>query len=163
MDNINVLLVNGDRGINRPIEAAVLDVCYNQALVHFTRTAELSEFVRLGASDGFGLIILVADHLVSSNKRHDSLIPFEEVVSAVLAVRRERSTPLMAISASDENKHALLAAGVECAMKFPFNRELLRSEIRQLLKMPELNSENASGQWGQAGMWLRLLRRLKSA
>src|SRR5262249_42201633 len=116
MENINVLLVNGDRGINKLIEAAVLDVCYNRGLVHFTRTSELSEFVRLGPSDGFGLIILVADHVVSTIKRQDSLVPFEEVLGAVRSVRRESSAPLIVVSASAERKDAILAAGAECAM-----------------------------------------------
>lgn len=163
MDNINVLLVNGDRGINRLIEATVLDVCYNQALVHFTRTVELSEFVRLGPSEGFGVIIMVADHLVSTSKRHDSLIAFEEIVGAVQSVRSQRATPLIVISASDDNKDTLIEAGAECGIKFPLNRETLRSEVRRLLKVPELNSESTSPEWGQAGLWLRRLLGLRSA
>lgn len=162
MDNINVLLVNADRGINSLIEAAALDVCYNQALVHFTRTAELSEFVRLAPSDAFRLMIVVAEHAFLVQKHPVKLAMVEDVVDAIASVRRPFS-PLLVVSMAEENRHALTEAGADSVMKFPFNRESLTLELRRVLKMRELREESPAERWGQAGMWLRLLQRLRSA
>jgi hypothetical protein len=162
MDNINVLLVNADRRINNLIESAVLDVCYNRGLAHFTRTTELAEFVRLAPSEGFSLMVLVVEHTFLVQKAPQKLAGIEEVVDAIASVHR-RFAPLMVVSTSDENKKRLLEAGADCMMKFPFNRESLKLEFRRILKLPEVKEEPANEAWSQTGLWLRLLNRLRSA
>src|SRR5438045_1821149 len=130
MDNINVLLVNAERRINSLIEAAVLDACYNRGLAHFTRTAELSEFVRLAPSEAFNLMVLVAEHAVLVQKPPQKLAEIDQVLDAVASVQR-RFAPLIVISMESKNQQRFIEAGADCMVKFPFNRESLKSEIHR--------------------------------
>jgi hypothetical protein len=65
MESIKILLAGYDRRLNNMIEAAVLDVCFNHAAVHCTRSGRLEEFVRLAPHPEFDLVVLAGGNLLA--------------------------------------------------------------------------------------------------
>jgi hypothetical protein len=69
---------------------------------------------------------------------------------------------LLAVAASDAQEEALRVAGVNCVLRFPFHRDVLRNEIRRVLKLPEPVEETANNRLPQANRWFRALQLLRS-
>ncbi len=164
MEAIRVLLANSDRQLNGLIEAQVLDVCYNQAVVRFTKTGRAGELAHLGRSGQFDLIIVAAENLSPGASRRDTAVASEEVLRAIRGIRSRCSTPVLAITVTLEAEATLLGAGAEHVVRFPFQAEVLTAQVRRLLKIPELVEEVAApNRWSLAALLLRRFGRLKSA
>ena len=161
MEEINILIASAHRAINNALEAAVLDVCYNQALARFTRTTSLTELARHGRSGSFRLILVAAAHVTPTKSEAPSSLILA-VTSALQVIRSHVSTPLLAVAASDAQEEALRVAGVNCVLRFPFHRDVLRNEIRRVLKLPEPVEETANNRLPHANRWFRALQLLKS-
>jgi hypothetical protein len=164
METINLLLANSDRQLSNLIEAQVLDVCYNQAFVRCTKTARADEMAHLGWSGQFDLIVVAAENLSAHAGRRATPLSSEEVLRAIGEIRRSCSTPMLAVTVFPEAEAPLLDAGADSVVRFPFRVESLKSELRQLLRMPELVEEApAPNRLSLAALLLRQFARLKSA
>ena len=164
MEAIALLLANSDRQLNSLIEAQVLDVCYNQAVVHCTKTARVDELAHLGRSGQFDLIVVAADNLSPGPGHRATSVASEEVLRAIGDIRSHCSTPMLAVTMRLEAEASLLGAGADCVVRFPFQAEMLKAEVRGLLRMPELVEKVAvPTRWSLAAMLLRRFGRLKSA
>ena len=164
METIALLLANSNRQLNNLIEAQVLDVCYNQALVRCTKTARADELAQLGRSGQFDLIVVAAENLSASAGRRAASVGAEEVLRAIGEIRSRCWTPVLAVTVLPEAEAPLLEAGADRVVRFPFRAETLNSEVRRLLRMPELVEEApAPNRWSLAALLLRRFGRLKSA
>jgi hypothetical protein len=164
MEDIHLLLAGSERQLNNLIEAQVLDVCYNQALVHCTRTDRVDELVDLGRSGHFSLIVVAAENLSARAGRRTAFAPSEQVPQAIAEIRSRCSTPIIAITAFPDTEPTLHEAGADSVVRFPFQAETLRSEVRRLLRMSEfVEEEPTPSRWSLAGLLLRRFARLKSA
>jgi hypothetical protein len=162
MEEINILIASSHRAINNAFETAVLDVCYNQAMARFTRTASLTELARHGRSGGFRLILVAAAHVMPTKLDNPASLILA-VTSTLQVIRAHASTPLMAVAASDAQEEALQVAGVNKVLRFPFDREALRADVRRALKLPKVSEEptTPSG-WFQPNLFVKALQLLKS-
>ena len=135
MDRLNLLLGIAERRTGNLIEAAVLDACYEQAVIEFARTARVDELSLWGSRGGFDLVIVAVEHLLTGRKA--GWVPLEDTLEAIGEVRRRVPTPLLALVTSTEYEVALLGAGADVVLPMPFEREILKSEVRKLLRLPE--------------------------
>ena len=163
MKSVKVLLGNYDRRINNLVEALVLDVCYDQRSVEFTRMCRANEFFRQGRYAGFDLIVVAPDNLLPEPGRRGDSVALEEVAGAIRTFKSQHSTPIVAIAVSDKDKLPLLEAGADGVMGLPFNCDALKSEVSRALRLPEQVSPAESSKWSLAASFLRGFRRLKNA
>ena len=164
MEAIALLLANSDRHLNNLIEAQVLDVCYNQALVRCTKTARADELASLGRSGQFDLIVVAVENLSPNAGRRAPSVAPEEVLRAIGEIRSRCPTPVIAITVTLEAEATLLGAGADCVVRFPFRAEGLKAEVRRLLRMPEWVEEvPVPNRWSLATLLLRRFGRLKNA
>ena len=137
MKVVHVLLGNSERRINNLVEVALRDVCYNQAVVEFTRTQRVDELLHLGCRRRFDLVILAPDNLVPEPSRRAARVSIDEVVRAIRIIKRQHSIPIIGVGVPNEHQMAILEAGVENAFGILFDSELLKSEVRLVLRFPE--------------------------
>jgi hypothetical protein len=71
---------------------------------------------------------------------------------------------MLAVTVTLEAEATLLGAGADCVIRYPFRAETLKSEVRRLLRMPELmETVPAPNRWALATLLLRRFGRMKSA
>jgi DNA-binding response OmpR family regulator len=165
MDKINLLVANSERGLSNLIERIVLDACYNQAVVESTRISRGDELVKLGCSASFQLLIVAADNLLNGTGLRSSCVSAAQAAGAIRLIRERTTTPLIAVAAFAQNQVALLEAGADCVVRLPFESEKLRTEVRRVLRLPEVVEEPAPerARWTLTDFLARGLQRLKSA
>ncbi|HEV2394000.1 MAG TPA: hypothetical protein VG146_16730 [Verrucomicrobiae bacterium] len=167
MDTINVLLANADRRTNNLIEAMILDVCFNQAVVHFVRALRIDEFATAGSRAAFDLILVSPDNLLPEATRRNGSVGIEEVTSAVREIKRRHKNPIVAFSVPTDAEYYMTEAGAEVVLGRPFAMDSLRAEVRRLLRMPahvhEVVEVPAPNRWAFAQRLFSGLQRSKSA
>ncbi len=149
--------------MNSRIEAAVLNVCYNQATVDFTKTVRLGEFVHHAASGYFNLFVLAPECLLPEPGRLGSP-PTEEIAKAVWSTKKHHVEPLVVLGSSPEDQTRLFEAGADATVPLmPFRGEEFSTVVRRLLRLPQVVAEESSASWSLVGFFLRGLHRLKKA
>src|SRR5437879_1552763 len=102
MKNIHLLVANTDRRTNNLIEAAVLDVCYDQAAVDCTRVSRLGELARQGAYSGNDLIVVAPHHLLAEPSRRGASVDIDEVVAVIQELKYRTAAPIFAVNVSPQ-------------------------------------------------------------
>jgi hypothetical protein len=154
METIKLLLAHSDRRVNNQVEVAILDVCYDLAVVHPTRTARLDEFARQGALWEFDLIIVGADNLYLDRNQQRWASP-QEVAGAIQTIRSQTSTPIIVLTGNTSAREILLEAGAHSVLDFPFKSEQLKTEVRPLLHLGELVEADEPSGWSGIGSLFR--------
>jgi hypothetical protein len=163
MRQINLLVASAERRTTNALEALVLDVCYDQAVVETFRTTRIDELVRFGSRDDVHLIVISADHLLMEPSRRNAGADAADVLRAIRLIREHRSTPIVALIMSPVGEAPLLEAGADCVnVGLLLDRDRIKSELRRMLIMPELVETVAPSRWS-FGAWLRGENRLKTA
>ena len=137
MKTLNVLLCHSDRRVNNLIEVLVRDVCYNQAVVHCSRSAQVEDFIIQARERECDLIILTPDALLPVSGQRVPRGSISEAVRAIREIRQRRVMPIIATDASAEQELLLLEAGVDRVMESPFNCDKLKSTVREVLNLSE--------------------------
>jgi hypothetical protein len=137
MKNVQLLLASSNRNVSIQLEAMVLDVCYNQAVVHCTRTGRVDELVAFGCREGFDLILVASNNLFSPRARGAGWAGIDEVTRAVGIIHGEQSTPIIAVGAPAEHEFLLLESGARSVHGFPLNASELKPEFRRVLDVRE--------------------------
>jgi hypothetical protein len=163
MKTINLLLANCDRQTNNQIEAAVLDACYNQAAVQCFRTTRVDELLDRGCRERFDLIIVAPNNLLPEPSRRGGQVTIAEVGRTVAAIKRQRHIHVVAVNVPSEFEHRLVEAGADGVLGAPFYAEALKTEVRQLLRLPEATEGPEPARWPFAWLFGRDSQRLKSA
>jgi hypothetical protein len=146
MDTIKLLLAHSDRRLSNQVEVAVLDVCYDQAVVKTTRVARLDEFVQQGGLWDFDLMIVGAEHLFRDRTQSSWAGP-DAVARAIKQIRVHRSTPIITVGGNEASSHELCQAGADLSLCSPFKPELFKAEVRALLKLSVRVEAQASNGW----------------
>jgi hypothetical protein len=154
MDSIKLLLAHSDRRVCNQVEVAILDVCYNQAVVTSTRIARLDELVHQGSLWDFDLIVIGADHLYS-DKTRTNWAGALGVLKAVEQVRQRHSTPILVFAGNQATADALLQAGADAVFSSSFNLEEFKLEVRSLLELGSAMEPAKSAVWSAVGSLLR--------
>jgi hypothetical protein len=162
MRTVNLLVGNSDRRLNNLIEAAVLDVCYNQAAVECTRAFRADDFQRHGSYGVFQLIIVAADGLLAGPRRRGMTVDMDEVVETIRGIKAQCSTPILVLGVSEEAEWRVLEAGADKTFGL-FQTEEFKAAVRDALRLsePVAEAEVQDSSWGGA-LW-RGLQRLRSA
>lgn len=168
MDKVHLLVANSERGLSNLVESVVLDVCFDQATVETTRTTRVDELVKLASTGAYQLILVAADNLLSGKGLRKSLVSADEAAQAICAIRGRCDTPVIAVAVFPEDEVPLLEAGSECVVRFPFDREKLKSEVRRVLRMAEPVEEPKPSRWSLneplwRGLGTALLQALKKS
>jgi hypothetical protein len=154
MRNIHLLLANTDRQMSNKIEAAVLDVCYDQATVACTRACRTDELGKFGSYPGADLIVVAPDNLLGESGRRTAAAKIDEVAMALARVRQRSSVPIIAVNCSPEDEAVLREAGVDSVLGVPYNIEVLKAEVRERLKIEELvEAPAAPRRWSFAALF----------
>jgi hypothetical protein len=161
METIKLLLAHSDRQVSNLIEVAVLDVCYDRAVVESSRTSRLDEFIRQGGLRDFDLIVAGAGHLFRDRNQQAWAAP-EEVAQAMETIRVQRSTPIIALTASGGAVEALLEAGADSVLRCPLNAEQLKTELRALLDLNGFVEAAESTRWPGFGSAFRGFQKAKA-
>jgi hypothetical protein len=149
--------------MNSLVEATLLNVCYNQAIVDFTKTIRLGEFVNHAGSGYFHLTVLAPECVLPEPGRLGSP-PIEEVAQAVWTIKKQRSEPVIVLSTSAEEQFRLFESGADAAVhSTPFAADEFGAAARRLLHLPQPLNEERAATWSLAGLFLRGLHRLKKA
>lgn len=133
MDTIKLLLAHSDRPLTNRIEIAVLDLCYDQAVVRSTRTARLDEAIRQGSVWDYDLLVLGADHLFT-DRTQQGWATLDQIAEGLRTIRSQSSVPIVALSSHPESE-MLVEAGANCVLELPFSPEELKAEVRPLLDL----------------------------
>ena len=161
MESIKLLLAHSDRRVSNQIEVAILDVCYNQAVVNSTRVSRLDEFVHQGGLWDFDLIVVGADHLFA-DKTHKNWATTHTVANAIEKMRQLRSTPIIALASNQTAADALLQVGADVVLTTPLNADQFKAEVRSLLDLSStVEPANSSG-WSAIGSLLRGFQKAKA-
>ncbi len=165
MRKINVLLANTERRFGNVVEAMILDVCFEQATVEFTRVSKAAELARLGRYEEFDLIIVSPNHLLPGRPGSDARPLLEEVRDGVLAIREVCETPIIAVGVAEEDNFTLLEAGVTQVFETRYDAECLRPEVQRALELAEPVGalEVEESRWSLGSVFSRGLGFLKSA
>jgi len=150
MKNLHVLLGNCDRTLNNRIEAILRDVCFERAVVEFSRTGRSDEFVQMAGFHWMDLIIFAPDNLYPQAGRKAVGGPFAEGLRAARLVRSESEIPMIAVNVSEHNKLELLEAGVNAVVGIPFQAAAFGAELRTLLNYPA-DEEPATDRFTESG------------
>jgi hypothetical protein len=161
MESIKLLSAHSDRRVSNQIEVAILDVCYNQAVVNSTRISRLDEFVHQGGLWDFDLMVVGADHLFA-DKTQKNWAATQAVADAIEQVRQHRSTPIIALAASQGVADALLQAGADVVLSTPFNADQFKAEVRSLLELSSAVEPVSSSGWSAFGSLLRGFQKAKA-
>jgi hypothetical protein len=158
MNTVNLLLGNSDRRINNLLEIAVRDVCYNLAVVNCYQTSRVDELLRLGSSRRFGLIFIAPQHLKPEPSRRPQVVSMGEVLQTIRILRARCTTPMIAVAVTEEEELGLLEAGAENTFPLFFNVDLLKAEVRRVLRFPELKPDQTESEGGLIESFLRRFR-----
>jgi DNA-binding response OmpR family regulator len=150
METIKLLLAHADRRVTNQIEVAVLDVCYDRAVVQSTRTARLEEAVRQGSLWDFDLIIIGAGNLFA-DRAQQAWAGLEAVAEGIRTIRSQSSAPIVALSGSPEWLDTLREAGAHSVLRFPFNADQLKAEVRPLLDLNGHVETAEPNRWSSLG------------
>ena len=153
MKKIQMLLANTDRHTNNQIEAAVLDACYEQLAVECVRTARVDELVSCGCHAAIGLVVLVPDALIAEPSRHSIRVELAEVATALRAIKRRTSTPVIAVNVRPQDQADLLEAGADAVLGIPFHGEAFKAEVRQALRLAESVETPTRSRWSFASIF----------
>jgi hypothetical protein len=163
MKTVNLLLASSDRRVNNIVEAAVRDVCFEQAVVECTRATGVDEFLRQSNSGWVDLIMVEPDNLLPTSKRRGLRPSLEQAADAIRSLKSQRSTPVVALNVAPQNQMALLEAGVDNTFAFPLDSDALKTELRRLLNLSEPVEAAPSSGWSLAGSLRRGWQRLTNA
>lgn len=144
------------------VEVAVLDVCYDRAVVESTRTSRLDDFVRQGSLWDFDLIVVGADELFQ-DRRQEGSASATEVAKGIEDVRVQHTTPIIALTASSVAGQVLLEAGADVVLPLPLNADQLKTELRALLDLSEFVEDSETSRWSGLGSVFRGFQRAKAA
>ena len=136
MKRVNLLLGNSDYRINSIIEASVRDVCFNLAVVECFRTSRIDQFLRLGCHPAFDLIFVAPEHLVPEPSRKSKSLSIDEVLGVLRNIRKQRLVPIIGVAVPADLQAAIIEAGAENAFGPFFDTELLKAEVRRVLRLP---------------------------
>ena len=162
METIKLLLAHADRRVTNQIEVAVLDVCYDRAVVRSTRTARLDEAVHQGSLWDFDLIVLGAGNLFADRAQR-SWAGLEAVSEGIHTIHSQSSAPIIAVCGCLEWQEALLEAGAHSVLKFPFNTDQVKARVRPLLDLnTDGERETSSNRWAAFGSLFRGLQKVKA-
>ena len=161
METIKVLLAHADRRVNNQVEVALLDLCFERALVRSTRTARLDDFARRGSIWDFDLMVISA-HSLYLDRNHNQWAEPEEVAKAIRAVRAQRSAPIVALVMGPEFQDPLFEAGADAVLGLPLNSEQLKSTVRSLLHLGEPAETGRMGGWLALASFFRGFQRAKA-
>ncbi len=163
MKTVNLLLASSDRRVNSIVEAVVHDVCYEQAVVQLTRAPGVEEFIRQSGCDWLDLILVAPDSLLPAGNRRGARVTLEQTAEAIRSLKRQRSTPVLAVNVPPENQLTLLEAGLDNAFAFPLDSDALRVEVRRLLRLSERVEPVEPSKASLLGAFLRGWQRFKNA
>jgi hypothetical protein len=163
MKRLNLLLANMDRRTNNLIEAAVLDACFNQAAVQCTRTGRVDEMVHYGGHPAVQLIVVSPANLVAAPSRKGAPVTIEEVGGAIRSIKEHCATPVIVVNVPAAEELGLRQAGADVVMEGPFDREMLKAEVRQVLNLREPETAEPPARWSLAALFGRGLHRLRNA
>ena len=154
MENIKLLLAHSDRRISNQIEVAVLDVCYDRAAVHSTRTSRLDELAHNGSLWDYDLIIVGAENLFR-DRTQQSWATTDQVADAIASIRLNSSSPIIAYTRSEQASEALLQAGADTVLYNALDSEQLKCELRGLLNWTDSVQPETSNRWAGFGNLLK--------
>ena len=163
MKTLHFLLGSSEPRISNLIEVLIRDVCYNRALANCIRAARISDFLRLGGSDAFDLILVDPSGLLPGPNQRGARIPMPEMVRTIQTIRRQCVTPIIAISVAAQHEAALLEAGVEAVLGLPFHCEAVKVAVRDVLRIGEAVQESETSRWSLGEALVRGWHRLKQA
>ncbi len=146
MENIKLLLAHSDRRTSNQIEVAVLDVCYDRAAVCSIRTARLDEFVHQGGLWDFDIIVVGADQLFR-DRTQQTWASSEDVATAIGNIRLHSSSPIVAYTRTEQSCEALLQAGADSVLNYPFDAEQLKTELRSLMDWTDAAETESPSRW----------------
>jgi hypothetical protein len=138
MNTVHLLLACAERRLSNPVEAAIRDVFYEQAVVACTRTPRVDDFFRLGRKLGFDLIVVAPENLLplpSQRATNDGLVM--ESLNAIRTIKSQHLTPIVAFAVSAAYEEALAEAGTDSVLGVPLDAETLKLEVRRLLGLRE--------------------------
>jgi DNA-binding response OmpR family regulator len=161
MENIKLLLAHSDRRVGNQVEVAILDVCYNQAVVQSTRIIRLDEFVHQGSLWDYDLMVLGSEHLFG-DRTQKNLADMDAVIKAIEQVRQHRSAPIIALSSSQDIADELLRAGADVVLSSLFNADQFKAEVRALLELNNPAEPAVAGGWSAIGSFLRGFQKAKA-
>ena len=155
MKSLNLLLACSDRRINNTVEVVVHDVCYNQAVVRSRRTSRIDELLHLGCRNEFNLIIVAPGHLLAEPSRRVAHISVGEVTRAIRLIKARCPSPILAVAVNEEDELGLLQAGADNTFPPLFDPEVLKSSVRDVLRMPEHIERDSNIRWSLADAFVR--------
>ena len=160
MENIKLLLAHSDRRTSNQIEVAVLDVCYDRAAVQSTRASRLDQLVHQGGVWDFDIIVVGADSLFR-DRSQQAWATTQELADAIATIRLNSSSPIVAYARSEEACEALLQAGADSVLNYPFDAEQLKTELRSLLDWSDAVEADSQGRWSSIGSLFRGFQKAK--
>lgn len=161
MESIKLLLAHSDRRVSNEIEVAVLDVCYDRAVVHSTRSARLDEVVRQGSVWDFDLIVVGAQSLFA-DRTQQTWAGLEAVADGIRTIRSQSSAPIVALSGSPASREVLLEAGAHSVLGFPFTADQLKGEVRPLLDLTGYAEASVPNRWSSLGSLFKGLQKVRA-
>jgi CheY-like chemotaxis protein len=158
MKTIQLLLAYADRLSANRIETAVLDVCYDRAVVQSTRTSNLEELAHQGSLRDFDLIVISADELFADRKQQ-AWASAPDIAAVVEAIRAQQNTPIIALTALPQTSQLLLDSGADSILPLPLNPDQIKAELRHLLDFTGIVDEDETQHWYNVGPTLRSLQK----
>jgi DNA-binding response OmpR family regulator len=138
-DRLELLLGNSEGLLNSLIENLIQEIYSNARSVHSTRVTRFDQFVSQATAGAFDLLILIPNNLISEHTGLITGVPIQDGARAIRAVKRERSTPLLAIPLFEhrqEEEETLREAGADGVLEIPFTCEDLKAMVSMLLRRP---------------------------
>lgn len=166
MKTYHILIGNCEGLLNDFIEALFQEVCQGKAAVQCTRTARISEFIRLGCDSGFDLVVQIPNNLFSAANAPTPMDLIGEGIRAIRAIKSKHPVPVIAIVAPEGRARyepLLLEAGADCVLELPFEGDELSSAVARLLNLPARLEHLQPTSWFFAGVLMRGLQRLTQA
>lgn len=161
METIKLLLAQADRRTSNLVEVAVLDVCYDRAVVNSTRTARLDDFLRQGTLWDFDLIVVGAENLFV-DRRQQTWAEARQVAEAIESIRVHHSTPIVALANDPQCSEMLLEAGADAVLPLPLNTDQLKTELRPLLNFNGVDEVEEVSRWSTLGSLFRGMQRSRA-
>jgi hypothetical protein len=155
MKTVKLLLGNSEGRLGKVIETLVRDVCRDAAVLHTTRVERVGEFIRLGSTERFDLVIVMPDHLNPDLSPNGSPGPEAEAARAISAIRAQRSVPVVAFTIGAQYEAVLQEAGAEYVLEIPFKCDEVKAVVQRLVPLGGVERANNSGKW----TWLDVLKR----
>ena len=163
MKKVNVLLGSADRRINTNVETHVLDACYNLAAVETTKVHLLGQFVRHGCLASFDLLILAPGCLLAEPNEGQAPVTAARSLPAMRALRAQCTTPILVLSAASGDRKSFADAGADSVLCELYQPEVLKSEVRRLLRLSQPSEQEEPSAWWLASLVLRPFQRIKRA